>query len=189
MSCWQFLSIWWGLQLHLSITGHSAITCSTTGSFSPPHTHTNPPFPLNSTTAHMADRNRIVFMSVWIAAQLRTMLRRLTDSGMWAFSPQEKPLRPFRLWAVLLQQALVLVGPAELQDWRQSETETQLEWVKDRNRRFALKRTRTASCSHEPSWEHLTFQSLTKRMGKFSSQIRLNSTSWECGKDAVRNFS
>lgn len=50
-SCWQFHSIWWGLQLLLTISGHFAITCSTTESYFPP---------LSCTTAHVADRNRIV---------------------------------------------------------------------------------------------------------------------------------
>ena len=54
LPCLAGISIWWGLQLHLAIAGHSAITGCTTESFSPP------PSSLSSTTAHMADRNRIV---------------------------------------------------------------------------------------------------------------------------------
>lgn len=73
------------------------------------------------------------------------MLHCLTDSRMWAFSPREKPLRPvtFSLWADLLQQALVVVGPAGLQGWRPSETQSEGE--KERT----VKR-RTASCCHDP---------------------------------------
>ncbi len=72
------------------------------------------------------------------------------------------------------------------------ETEQDRDTVKvgekeDRDRQFAVKRTRTTRCSYEPSWEHLTFQSLTKRMGKFGNRISPLKF-WECWNDAVRNF-
>lgn len=71
----------------------------------------------------------------------------------------------------------MVVGPAGLQDSRQRDRDrVRVSEREDRDRQFAVKRTRTESCNYEPSWEHLTFELLTKKMGKFDIQFSLSAS-------------
>lgn len=103
------------------------------------------------------------------------MLRRLTDSGMWAFSPQEKPLRPvtFRLWAVSLQQASVVAGPAGLQEGKQGKTETKLEWVKERTETDSLQGRR-----QEPRAETMNPPGNTSSFSRWPREWVSLATTW-----------
>jgi len=148
LSCWQFLSIWWALQLHLAITGHSAITC--------PTTEYPPPLLLLSTTAHMVDRNRIVscLFGCRPSWNYAPPLDWRWGCGLF-FLPQEKksPLRPvpFRMRVQFpLRQALVVVGPAGLRKTRNRARQSQSE-------RTETDRKEPLSCDYESSREHLTF--------------------------------
>ncbi|KAK5866938.1 hypothetical protein PBY51_011469 [Eleginops maclovinus] len=85
------------------------------------------------------------------------MLRCLTDSGMWAVSPPKKPFKASHV------QNLSIPTPAGFgggcPSWAPRQ-ETKLEGSKGRTETDALQK-KTRSCNYEPSWEHLTFPSLT----------------------------